>query len=303
MSTLVTGGGGLIGMAVRSLLRARGEPVLAVDLTRHGRNDPALHEIGLQEPERLLALAQAHGVRAIVHCGAISGPMLAKGQPFAMVEANISGTAAMLELARALHVRRFVFCSSISVYGDAGPAVLDEARAPCPSSVYAASKAAGEALVQAYAAEYAVEGVSLRIGRVYGPYRRANCVLKAIIEDAHAGQVTVIPCQRDFPYHYVWVGDVADAVAACLEAPALPARIYNVGSGEALTMPKIVEIATAALSGSQVTMVPGEDDVPDVQTHFPVARIAADLGFRPRYGLAQGLRAYAAGLPEPVDIG
>jgi UDP-glucuronate 4-epimerase len=255
VTTLVTGGSGLIGMAVRALLRARGQPVLAVDVTRHGRDDPALHEIALRETARLRALAQAEGVRAIVHCGAISGPMLAKGRPLDIVDANISGTAAMLELARAMPVSRFVFCSSISVYGDAGAASLDEARALRPSSVYAASKVAGEALVDAYAAEYGVDGVSLRIGRVYGPYRRANCVLKAMIQDAGAGQATVIPCSPDFPYQYVWVGDVARAVLACLDAPVLPARVYN-----------------------------------------------AELGFRPQFNLAQGLRAYAAALPEPEII-
>lgn len=303
MSTLVTGGAGLIGMAVRALLHAHNEPVVAVDVTRHGREDRGLHEIGLHETDRLRDLAEAHGVRAIVHCGAISGPMLAKGRPLDMLEANVDGTAAMLELARMLPVRRFVFCSSISVYGDAGGATLDEARALRPSSVYAATKVAGEALVQAYAAEYGVDGVCLRIGRVYGPYRRANCVLKEMIEDSRAGRVTVIPCAPDFPYHYVWVGDVAHAINTCLRAAVLPARVYNVGSGEVLTMPAIVRIAAATLPGSQVTMVPGADDVPDIQTHFPVTRIDDDLGFRPHFKLAHGLRAYAAVLPEPVNIG
>ncbi len=140
-------------------------------------------------------------------------------------------------------------------------------------------------------------------GGCTGPYRRANCVLKAIIEDTRAGRATVIPCARDFPYHYVWVGDVAQAIAACLDAPVLRGRVYNVGSGEVLTMPEIVEIAAAMLPASRVTLVPGQDDVPDVQTHFPVSRIAADLGFRPRFDLALGMRAYAAALPEPIRIG
>ena len=74
MTTLVTGGAGLIGMAVRSLLRARNEPVLAVDLTRHGRDDPALHEISLEETERLHALAQAEAVTADLHRATLRTP-------------------------------------------------------------------------------------------------------------------------------------------------------------------------------------------------------------------------------------
>jgi UDP-glucuronate 4-epimerase len=299
MTVLVTGGAGLIGMAVRALLRARGVPVLATDITAHGRDDPTLHLASLEETARLARNAE---LRAIVHCGAISGPMMARGRPNEIVAANIDGTAAMLDLARTLAVRRFVFCSSISVYGDAGTAALTEARAPCLGSVYAASKVAGEALTEAYAAEYGVDGVSLRIGRVYGPYRRAHCVLKAMIEDARAGRVTRIPCAPDFLYHYVWVGDVATAIAACLDAPALPARLYNIGSGEALTMPAIVAIARAALLGLHVEMVDGADDVPDRQTVFPVDRIAADLGWHPRFDLARGIAAYAAALPETRTI-
>jgi UDP-glucose 4-epimerase len=159
-SILVTGGAGLIGMAVRTLLRERREEVVAVDMTRYGRDDPALQEIPLHETERLYALSKARDVKAIVHCGAISGPMMAKGRPLDIVETNIGGTAAMLELARALAVRRFIFCSSISVYGNAGNATLDERRAPQPGSVYAATKVAGEALVQAYATEYGIDGAA-----------------------------------------------------------------------------------------------------------------------------------------------
>lgn len=96
MTTLVTGGAGLIGMAVRALLHARGEPAVAVDVTRRGRDDPALHEIGLHEAERLHALVRAEDMRAIVHCIAISGPMLAKGRPLDIIDANIAGTSAML---------------------------------------------------------------------------------------------------------------------------------------------------------------------------------------------------------------
>lgn len=302
MTVLITGGAGLIGMAVRTLLRTRGEPVLAVDMTNFGRDDPALHLLRLDDTARLETLAREAQVKAIVHCGAISGPMMARGRPQDIVAANIDGTAAMLDLARSLGVRRFVFCSSISVYGDAAGAVLEETRAPRPTSVYAGSKVAGEALVQAYAAEYGVDGVSLRIGRVYGPYRRAHCVLKTMIEDARAGRITRIPCAPDFPYHYVWVGDVAAAIAVCLDASVVPAPIYNVGSAEVLTMPAIAAIARSVLPGLQVELVEGADDVPDLQIAFPIDRLADDLAYRPRFDLARGLRAYADALPEPLRI-
>jgi UDP-glucuronate 4-epimerase len=302
MRVLVTGGAGLIGIALRALLRDHGHEVVAIDRTRFGRDDPALQEVSMEDAHSLHALARQHAFDGIAHCGAISGPMMAKGRPMEIVSANLLGTANVLELARVAGVPRVVFCSSISVYGNAGEAVLTEDRQPHPSSVYAASKAAGEQLVEAYATEYGGDGVSLRIGRVYGPYRRADCILKTIIEDAQAGRTTFIPGTADFLYHYVWVGDVARAILAALIAPRLVSRVYNVGSGEAATMPEIIAIAGEKIRGLDARLVPGADDVPDMHGSFPVARIAAELGFRPEFDLARGIAAYAAALPEPAAI-
>jgi UDP-glucuronate 4-epimerase len=292
MNVLVTGGAGLIGMALRSALTARGHSVTAIDVTDFNRGDAALQIVNLKDRAKLEALIAANGIEAIIHCGAISGPMMAKGQPLSIVEINIDGSATLLDLARVHGMRRFVFCSSISVYGDVGAATITEDTPLRPTSVYGASKVCCEQLIQGFASEYGLEGVSLRIGRVYGPYRRANCHLGSIIRDAIAGGVTEIQCDPQFMYHYVYVDDVAEALVVALEAKALPAREYNVGSGEALIMPEIAAVAREAIAGARIKLVPGADDVPDVQTAFDVTRIARDLGWRPRLDLAKGLRSY-----------
>jgi UDP-glucuronate 4-epimerase len=178
------------------------------------------------------------------------------------------------------------------VYGDVGPGVITETTPLMPTSVYGASKVACEQLIQGFAAEYGLDGVSLRIARVYGPYRRANCHLAALLSDHAAGRATTIPCDPDFLYHYVYVDDVASAIAVALGAPHLPHRVYNVGSGEALTMPQIVHIAELALPGLQAILAPGADDVPDRQITFDVSRIADDLDWRPNYPIRDGLLAF-----------
>ena len=296
MHVLLTGAAGLIGMAVRPALEARGHRVIATDVTDFGHPVPGLEIVTFDDMAGFERLAAAEGVDAIVHCGAISGPMMAKGDPLRIVAVNIDATAALLDLARRMSMRRFVFCSSISVYGDVGAATVTEDTPLRPTSVYGASKVACEQLIQGFAAEYGVAGVSLRIGRVYGPYRRANCHLKSMIEDTEAGRTTLIPCEPDFVYHYVYVDDVAEAIAAALEAPNLPARAYNVGSGEALTMPALVDLAGPAIPGLATSLVPGQDDVPDRQTRFDIAAIARDLGWAPRFGMTLGLEAYRAAI-------
>jgi UDP-glucuronate 4-epimerase len=292
MKVLVTGGAGLIGLPLREALTAKGQMVTAIDTTDFGRDDPGLKIMSITDSAALEDLFARKEFDAVIHCAAISGPMMAQGEPMKIVEVNIGGTALLLDLARRHGLRRFVFCSSISVYGNAGKTVITEDTPLRPTSVYGASKVAGEQLVQAFTAEYGLSGVSLRIGRVYGPYRRGNCHLATLIRDAAAGETTEIPCDPEFLYHYVYVDDVVEAQIAALTADEFSFSGYNVGSGEALTMPQIAEIARTAISGANPRLIAGADDVPDVQTTFDVSRIAADLVWRPRFDLASGLKAY-----------
>ncbi len=292
MNILLTGGAGLIGMAARDVLGRAGHTVTAIDVTDFGRDDPGLILMGLDDRTSLEGLIKANRIDAIVHCGAISGPMMARGKPLKIVAVNIDATALLLDLARVHGMKRFVFCSSISVYGNVGKMVITEETQLHPTSVYGASKVACEQLVEGFAVEYGLEGVSLRIGRVYGPYRRANCFLGDIIRNAQTGQPTAIPCDPDFIYHYVHVDDVAEAIAAVLVAPHFLRRSYNVGADEPLTMPQIAAIAEEAIAGARVELTPGADDVPDVQTDFDVSRIGRDIGWKPRLPLAAGLAAY-----------
>jgi len=304
MNVLLTGAAGLIGMALRPALVARGHRLVPIDVTRFGCDDPELELVGLDDRAALDGLVRRAGIEAIVHCGAISGPMMAKGEPLKLVAVNIDATALLLDLARQHGMRRFVFCSSISVYGDVGSGVITEATPPRPTSVYGATKVACEHLIRGFAAEYGVDGVSLRIARVFGPYRRANCYLGTLIRDAAKSMATEIPCNPAFIYHYVYVDDVADAIVAALETPRLACREYNVGSGQAVTMPEILRAAASAIPGMRARLIPGEDDVPDRQTVFDISAISTDLGWLPHHDLAAGLRAYrAALLADPQLMG
>ena len=298
MNVLLTGGAGLIGMAARDSLGRSGHMVVATDVTDFGRNDAGLTLLGLDNRAALEALIETKKIDAIVHCGAISGPMMAKGEPLKVVAVNIDATALLLDLARVHRLKRFVFCSSISVYGNVGPATIDEDTQLHPTSIYGASKVACEQLIEGFGAEYGVDGVNLRIGRVYGPYRRANCFLKNIILDAKAQRPTVIPCDPAFRYHYVHADDVAKAIASALTAPVIKRRAYNVGSGEALTMLQIAAIAENTVAGARVVLTEGADDVPDVQNEFDIGRIERDLGWTPELSLNDGLIAYSEAISQ-----
>ncbi|EAR51925.1 dTDP-glucose 4,6-dehydratase [Oceanicola granulosus HTCC2516] len=303
MRVLVTGGAGLIGMALRRGLAAAGHEVVAVDITDFGRDDPGLVLLPLSDIEGLARLADARRIEAIVHGGGVSGPMMMRDDPAGIVATNTVSTAALLDIARRREAR-FLLLSSHVVYGETGDAVIDEDRPPRPTTTYAASKAGADALVASFRHEFAADAASLRLTRVYGAYRRANCFLRQAILDAAAGRETVIKCDPDFPYHYLYVEDIVGAVAAALAAPKLAHPVYDVTSGEILFMPEIADILRATLPGARITLVPGRDDAPEVQAAFAARRLTADTGWHPAWPLRKGLADYAARLAaEPGAAG
>jgi nucleoside-diphosphate-sugar epimerase len=289
---LVTGAAGLLGNAVRVLLETNGRKVLAIDRLPAAGDGREIIVCDLGDVHRLHALAVENRITGIVHCGAHSGPMVARDNPHSMVQVNIVGTANMLEIAR-IHGARFVFCSSTSAYGDTPDGPVPEDVPMAPTSVYGASKVAGEQLVSAYARQYGVDGVSLRLSWVYGPRRTTDCVIRTMIADALAGRPTRIPFGRDFHRQFIHVEDAARALVMALDKPGLPRRTYNVTGGTYLTLAEIAEVVRGVLPGADIELGPGADPVDDTQRRFDISAVERDLGYRPAISLEQGVSTYA----------
>ncbi len=286
---LLTGAAGLIGRAVRTLLEARGDAVVAVD--RIGGD--GIVPCDLSEVHRLHELAE--GVGAILHCGAISGPMVARDNPFLIVSANVVGTANLLEIARVQKLRRVVCCSSVSAYGDtpAGLDLVPEDVVLAPSSVYGASKVAGEALARGYAAQHGVDAVSLRPSWVYGPGRTTDCLIRTMILDAQAGRETNVPFGGDFFRQYVHVEDIAAAMLLALDAERLPRQTYTITGDDCRTLGDVAATVRRVLPAARITLGAGRDPIDDVQARFDISAAQRDLGYQPKVSLEDGIRWYA----------
>lgn len=289
---LLTGAAGLIGRALHRRLKERGDTVIATDRLE----GEGILACDLTEVHRLHELAA--GASAILHCGAISGPMVARDNPHLIVQSNIVGTANILELARIRRMRRVVFLSSVSAYGSTPTGVdpVPEHVVLAPSSVYGASKVAGEALVDGYHRQHGVDGINLRPAWVYGPGRTTACAIRTMIQDAQAGRRTHFPFGRDFYRQYVHVEDVADAILLALDAPSFGQRAYTISGDSYLTLTEVAAVVRQVLPMADITMDPGGDPVDDIQARFDISAAERDLGYRPRVTLEDGIRSYAAWL-------
>lgn len=303
-AVLVTGAAGLIGRTVLARLRADGRRAVGIDLAPkpgQGGVEPA----DLTDIHRLHAIAAKAEIGAVVHCGAVSGPMVMVDNPYGIIQANVVGTANVLELARVRGLRRVVFCSSLSSYGPtAAPAdpaqLLDETTPLQPSSVYGATKVACEALLLGYRSQHKLDAVSIRLSWVYGPGRTTDCVIRSLVQDCQAGRPARIPFGRDFPRQYIHVEDAAAALLAALDADRCPRPAYNATGGSSFTLGEIGDQVRAVLGGGDIAIGPGADPLDDYQHRFDISAIAADLGYRPGVALPDGIRSYAAWLAGSV---
>lgn len=296
---LVTGAAGLIGRTMLTRLKAANRAAVGIDLMPKP-DQQGVETADLTDIHRLHAIAAKHDVAAVVHCGAVSGPMVMTDNPYGIIQANVVGTANVIELARVRAMRRVVFCSSASAYGptseppDGRP--LTEATPRHPSSVYGATKAACEHLIAGYRQQHGLDAVSIRLSWVYGPGRTTDCVIRTMIEDAQAGRSTRLPFGQDFHRQFIHVDDAVEALLAGLDAPVCEGAAYNATDGAYLTLGEIAGLVSRLMDRTDIVLGPGPDPMDDVQHRFDISTIHRDLKFKPRVALEDGIRSYAAWL-------
>ncbi|HKF02561.1 MAG TPA: NAD(P)-dependent oxidoreductase [Candidatus Sulfotelmatobacter sp.] len=232
-SILISGGRGFIGRALVKLIQRSGYSVISLDRVPVANAvDPGIEEIECDLSDaRLRDIFERQRVRKIIHLAAIL-PTAAQRNPVRATQVNVQGSLNLLELAHEFNVRRFVFGSSLSVYGTypADQTVSEEDRA-APEDLYGAAKLYVEQLGQAYRECYGLEFVSLRIGRVVGPGARS--VSSAWRSEIFELLKTDYPVEISLPYRtsenllVLHVEDLAAMLLSLVQASSVAHAVYN----------------------------------------------------------------------------
>jgi UDP-glucuronate 4-epimerase len=298
---LVTGAAGLIGGRLVSRLEAEGVAVIATD---RRASQPSLGvrwaTVDLLDGPALTALMRETGMRAVVHAGAISGPMVAAGNPHQVMSVNVGGTLNVAEAALRAGVERLVALSSAGVYG--AQATLDPVREDAPfnaTDIYGASKIAAETVLRAYRQDHRLPAIALRPSSVYGPGRTTACFIRDMIDRARRGEPLALArtgaCRRQF----VHVDDVVAAILGALRAPCLDDFAFNVGGGTWLSEQEVAAVAAPILQGLRIASTDGAARCLDGEMGpLDTTRARAAFGFSPSIPLAEGIAAYAAALRD-----
>jgi nucleoside-diphosphate-sugar epimerase len=274
-------------------LQAAGRAVIGTDVMAPSGHDFPFVQADTRDIARHTALVAA-GCDGIIHCGGISGPMLAQDNPAELFDINIRGTWLLLELARIFRLRRFILCSSVSAYGTADDRETVGEDTPLrASTAYGTSKAASDLVLQTLATQHGVSAAALRLGWVYGPRRRTDGILRPMIRSGLDGPLFALPEGADHVLQFVHVEDVVDALIAAFDAPSLPRVAYNINGPKALSLGAIADVVRAAVPAAQMHIGPGLLPDTDVQAPMALTAAAEDLGWQPRIDLATGVRLYA----------
>jgi UDP-glucose 4-epimerase len=249
------------------------------------------------------------GVDGVVHLAARAGIPDSVADPLGTFAVNVSQTLGLLDAARRSGVRRFVFASSNAAAGDHEPPA-DETDLPHPRSPYGASKLAGEAYCQAYAATYGMAACALRFSNAYGPRSlHKKSVVAAWLRAALAAEPIVIHGDGEQTRDFVFVEDRAAAVVAALDAPeeAVAGELFQVGTGRETTINALAEAIGRAVGRTldirREAARPG-----DVRRNVSrVDKAATVLGYRARVDLGTGLersaRWFRDALADPALAG
>ncbi|NQT46233.1 MAG: SDR family oxidoreductase [Candidatus Omnitrophica bacterium] len=300
MHYLVTGGAGFIGSNIVEELLNRGEKVRVLDSFITGRRENLegfLDKIELIEGDirdERAADKATKGVDFVLHQAALRSVPKSVDNPTLTNDINVSGTLAMLIAAKNNNVKRFVYASSSSAYGETDQFPEREDACPNPISPYGVSKLTGEYYCRAFSATMGLETVSLRYFNVFGPRQDPESKYSAVIPAFISQMIKGFPPEvhgdgkqsRDFTY----VSNVAEANLLAATAPVDPGDVFNVACNEEHRILDIVDALNAMLGSKikPVFMPKRQGDVP--RTLADISKLRKKLKYKIGMDFDKGLQ-------------
>jgi nucleoside-diphosphate-sugar epimerase len=310
VNALVTGVAGFIGSTLADRLLADGADVVGIDCftdyyardikernvagaRRHPRFrliDAPLQDLDLRE----LLRGRSH----VFHLAAQAGVRKSWGRDFNVYTLNnVDATQALLEACKGLPIRKLVYSSSSSVYGDSVSMPMHETALPQPVSPYGVTKLAAEQLCYLYFVNYAVPAVSLRYFTVYGPRQRPDMAFHKFIRAAVRGEPITVYGDGEQTRDFTFVADAVEANVLAAERGA-DGGVYNIGGGSRVSVNQVLAMIGRVSGRTPVVAAEAAQKGDMRHTYADTSRARADLGFVPAVGLEEGLTAEYRWLSE-----
>jgi UDP-glucuronate 4-epimerase len=318
MKILVTGGAGFIGSHLSEHLLGKGHQVAVIDdfndfyppeIKRDNIRilkkikEVQVHEKDITNPEDMDRIFGVEKPECVFHLAARAGVRPSLKQPYLYEKVNVVGTLNILECSRKHAVKRVVFGSSSSVYGERDKVpfceddLLDNIVSP-----YAATKAAGEHFCRCYHLLYGMEIIVLRFFTVYGPRQRPEMAICKFARQIDAGSPITLYGDGSTSRDYTYIDDIIQGLARCVDAKE-HFGIFNLGESRTVPLNELVRLIERSM-GKKARIefaAPQKGDVS--RTYADVSRARSALGYAPKVSIEEGVDRFVSWYREHYTRG
>ena len=297
---LVTGGAGFIGSAIVKKLLERGDEVFVIDNLSTGRvknieefkdnKKFKFFKADIRDAKKMENIIK--NVDYVFHEAAVTSVAGSFLSPIDFFQINVIGTLNIIKAAKERKIKKIVFASSCSVYGQNNK-VLSEQMLPSPISPYALTKYVGESIFQIFSKSYGVPAVCLRYFNVFGPkqdiYSEYSAVVPKFVSVILSGSRPNVFGDGKQTRDFVYVDDVARANIKAAFSKYKNGEVFNVASGRSINLLKLTEIINKAVS-QKIKPVFQKTKPGNVRhSRADISKIEKFLAFIPETGIDEGL--------------
>lgn len=298
MSILITGGAGFIGSNLADSLLSDGEEIIVLDnfnnyydskLKRlnitHNLKNPLyrLYEGDIRDQQLIDKVFLENNIEAVVHLAAQAGVRKSFENPKEYISTNIEGSCCVLEGMRKSDVKKIIFASSSSVYGNCRSEQFSEdLQSLCPLSPYAMTKLSGEHLMRIYSQAYGINAICLRFFTVYGSRQRPDLAIQKFSKLILQGEPIEVYGDGKSLRDYTHVKDTVTGIKLALKYDKTSYEIINIGSGNPVSLHDMISTLERALNKKSIikySQMPAGDVL---RTYADITKAKKLLGYQPQ---------------------
>lgn len=264
MNILITGGAGFIGSTLADKILKEDNKIIVIDNFNDYYN-PDLKEQNIQhninnknyklyrgdicDKSLLERIFDENKIDVVVHIAASAGVRPSIDKPLDYVKNNIEGTVNILEIMKENHVKKIVFASSSSIYGNCKEEIFSEdLKVTEPISPYAASKSACEQFLYTYSKLYDIQVVALRFFTVFGPRQRPDLAIRKFIDLIKENKPIPVYGDGTTIRDYTYIDDIVDGIIGAINYNDTIYEIINLGGGAPVSLNQMIETIEKVLN-------------------------------------------------------
>ena len=308
MKILITGGAGFIGSTLADRLLSYSNDIIVID-NFNDFYDPKIKENNIknnlnnknyklyrgdiEDCEFVKKIFRENKINSVVHIAAHAGIYSSIQNPLACAKTNIDGTINILNAMQEFGVKKIVFASSSSVYGNCRKEKFSEdMKTAEPISPYAATKSACEQFIYTYSKLYNIQAICLRFFTVYGPKQRPDLAIRKFAELMEQDKPIPVYGDGTTIRDYVYIDDVIEALLSALKYDKSQYEIINIGSGLPVTLNQMIETIEKFIGKkAKINRLPMQAG--DVnKTVSDISKAKKLLNYYPKVSFEEGIRKF-----------